>query len=411
MKRAVVAAGAFALGAAGLYGASVTDALTAQEKDKRWLLSGSLRNFFDDNMFNSPSVTAESSFGVEVKPGIALNLPLERTLLTASYDYTMSFFEARNDNKVDQTHQFEGRLDHKFSERYELSVTENFVVSDEPVVSSGPQNVFRSRADASNTRNTFGVEATILTKPTFGWLLGYGQYWQDYSTSEYSMTLDQSTHRANIDARWFSGESTLLFTGYLIGITEYTYARFLAWDQGQQVFASIKNNSFHRFYFGARHKLSSQTDLSGRVGFQYTDYFNQSESDISPYVDGSVSYKYSQNSTVSLGANVERYAADVTGALDQLIASGYLSVAHRITPRITGSADFRFQRATFNGGGTIDGESDNYYTMTFGAEYRFREYLSATLSYAWSRLSSGRGSSDFINFSRNQVYWGIKLSY
>ncbi len=408
MKRAVVAAGALALGAAGLHGASVTDALTAQEKDKRWLLSGSLRNFFDDNMFNSPSATAESSFGVEVKPGIALNLPLERTLLTASYDYSMSFFEARKDNKVDQTHQFDGRLDHKFSERYELSVTENFVVSDEPGVGKGPQNVFRSRADASNSRNVFGAEATIFASPTFGWLLGYGQYWQDYTSVEYSKTLDQSTHRANLDARWFSGESTLLFAGYLIGHTEYTYGRLLTWDGGSEVYASIKNNSFHRFYFGARHKLSTRTDLSGRVGFQYTDYYNQSESAISPYVDGNVTHKYAPGSTISLGANVERYAADVTGALDQLIASGYLSVAHRITPRITGSADFRVQRATFNGG-TIDGESDYYYPITLGAEYKLRENFFATLSYTWSKLSSGRESAG--NFNRNQVYWGVRLSY
>ena len=409
MKRAVVAAGAFALGAAGLYGASVTDALTAQEKDKRWLLSGSLRNFFDDNMFNSSSASAESSFGVEVKPGIAVNLPLDRTLLTASYDYTMSFFEARDDNKVDQTHQFKGRLDHKFSERYELSITENFVVSDEPGVGAGPQNVFRNRADASNIRNSFGLDATILTSPTFGWLLGYSQFWQDYDTPDYSSTLDQSTHRANVDARWFSGESTLLFSGYLIGHTEYTYGRLLGWENGQQVYASIKDNSFHRFYLGAKHKLGSRTDLIGRAGFQYTDYYNQSETAISPYVDGSVTYKYTRSSTATLGANVERYAADVTGALDQLIVSGYLTISHRITPRITGSADFRFQRATFNGG-TIDGLSDDYYTMSIGAEYRLRENFSATLSYTWSYLSSGRQFADF-DFTRNQVFWGVKVSY
>lgn len=410
MKRAVVAAGAFALGAVGLYGASVTDGLTAQEKGKRWLLTGSLRNFFDDNMFNSPSAIAESSFGVEFKPGVALNLPLDRTLLTASYDYTMGFFEARKDNRVDQTHQFEGRLDHKFSERYELSVTENFVISDEPVVNSGPRNVFRGRTDASNIRSSFGVEATIFSKPTFGWLLGYGQSWQDYSTTEFSQTLDQSTHRANIDARWFSGESTLLFTGYLIGLTEFTFDRLVAWDAGRQVFASIKNNTFQRFYVGARRKLSSRMELSGRVGLQYTDFFNQSESDLSPYFDGTISYKYAQGSTLTLGANMERFAADVTGALDQLIASGFLSVAHQITPRINGAAEFRFQRATFNGG-TTDGESDDFLTMSVGAEYKLRESFFVTLNYTWSRLSSGRGLSEFIDFNRNQVFWGVRLSY
>ena len=74
MKKVVASAGAFAVGMAGLQGANVTG-LTTQEQSKWWVVSGSLRGFYDDNSLNSPDALAEPSPGFEIHPGVSLNFP------------------------------------------------------------------------------------------------------------------------------------------------------------------------------------------------------------------------------------------------------------------------------------------------------------------------------------------------
>ena len=418
MKRAVVAAGAFALGAVGLHGANVAG-LTSQEMSKWWIVSGSLRSFFDDNMYNSPDGFEESSFGLEVRPGISLNVPLSRTLISASYDFTLNYFEARAKNKFDQTHLFDGRLNHKFSQRYEMDVTERFSLSDEPVIFGGAQNVFRRRDDASNTRNSLAVDFSALTRSTFGWLGGYRNDLQDYKSDSYSAYLDQVSHSFHLDARWYSSESTLLFTGYQIGFTEYTYGealfRDVDGDGSPLVYADIKNSRAHYFYFGAKQSVGRQLDVSSRVGLQFTDYYNAGESSWSPYLDATATYTYLPESTVQLGVEAKRYPADVTAVsgdvtLDQFTASAFAGISHKITSRITGGFNFRYQHAIYNGGAD-DGKADDYFTVSMNAEYKIREYLYANVAYVRSQLLSGRDDSELLDFSRNQVFMGVRASY
>ena len=420
MKRAVVAAGAFALSAVGLYGANVSG-LTPQEVSKWWIVSGSLRSFYDDNMFNSPSGFEESCFGLQFHPGVSINLPLTRTLISGSYDWTMDFYEARVANKIDQTHLFDGRLNHKFSERYELDMTDRFAVSDEPIVfTGGAQNVFR-RGDASNVRNELAVDLSALMRPAFGWLGGYKSSLQDYQSDSYSQYLDQVSHTFHLDARWFSSESTLLFAGYQISFTEYTFGKLFIGDDdvegpdGFELYADIKNNRSHYLYVGARREVSRQLDVSSKVGLQYTDYYNARESSLSPYIDINATYTYLPGSTLQVGANVQRYPADVTAVsgdvtLDQLTGSAFVAVSHKITSRITGNLDLRYQRSIFNGG-PDDGSSDDFYSMSMSADYKIREHLFANAAYVRSQLVSGRDFSEFLNFSRNLVYLGVRATY
>ena len=152
-------------------------------------------------------------------------------------------------------------------------------------------------------------------------------------------------------------------------------------------------------------------NVSSKVGLQYTDYYNARESSLSPYVDINATYTYLPGSTLQVGANVQRYPSDVSAVssdvtLDQLTGSAFVAVSHRITPRVTGNVDLRYQHSIYNGG-AYDGDSDDYYTMTMSADYKIREHLFANMTYIWSQLVSGRGSG----FSRNQVYLGIRATY
>ena len=126
MKRICVSAGLIALGAAAAAQAQYAPGLGPTETSKSWSLAATVRGFYDDNYLTLPKdvpgpngtsvQAARSTFGIEVSPSIGYNHSVEDTLLSASYVYDLRWYEDRG-GISDQTHQFNAKLDHEFSER------------------------------------------------------------------------------------------------------------------------------------------------------------------------------------------------------------------------------------------------------------------------------------------------------
>src|SRR6266567_6770812 len=132
MKNIVASVGLVALGASGLQAASVAG-LTA-DSPKPWSVSLTLRGFYDDNI-NSTQGSKQSVYGVEASPSISLNWAREQTSITASYLYSIKYYDhtpAGNAERYDQSHTFNLSLNHAFSPRYQVSVTDSFVIGQEP---------------------------------------------------------------------------------------------------------------------------------------------------------------------------------------------------------------------------------------------------------------------------------------
>ncbi len=432
MKRVVAAAGACAIGSAGLHAANITG-LTPQEQSKWWILSASLSSFYDDNVNNSPSSigsgtnrvdTKEGSLGFDFTPGVAVNLPGDQTLLSASYDWELSYYTDRPQQKLDQTHRFNLGVHHKFSERYSLEVTDTFSKSDEPAIRQGESSTVFGRLDTSNIRNLAKIEYSAVLSPVIGLLAGYSHDLQDYDNESYSRTLDRVENAFHIDGRWFRSQQTMLFCGYRVGLADYTgpklTAEVLTHTNGFETIVlarpSIKNNVAHRLYVGVNQDLSSQLEVQGAVGVEYTDYYNFGESSSGPYAATSATYTYRRDSTLTLGVNVGRYPTDSQLAneesvtLDQLVYAVSFGINHRFSERISAHAQFNYQHAIFNGGDE-DGLSDDYYTLNLGSEYKIREYLWATAGYTFNNLRSGRTAAELISFTKNIISFGIRATY
>src|SRR6185503_10659187 len=131
MKKILASAGLATLGAAGLH-AAYAPGLTPMETSKPWSVSASLRGFYDDNYNTAPShpsspfvPQARSSFGFEVSPGVALNLlPTDQTYVGLSYLYSLRYYDDREENPIDHSHEFTAKLKHKFSERYKVDLSD-----------------------------------------------------------------------------------------------------------------------------------------------------------------------------------------------------------------------------------------------------------------------------------------------
>jgi hypothetical protein len=433
MKRVVAAAGAWAVGVAGLQAQNLSG-LSSQEASKWWNISGYLRGIYDDNSFNAPKGNEEESFGIEFSPGVSVNLPLDRTLFNASYRFTMNYYEARPEGKIDQDHTFDAHVNHKFSQRHSVDLRNTFVYSDAPEVldQNSAQQTFNRRQDSSGLRNSAVVDFTARMTPTAGMTIGYRNNLRDYKetgTNSLSALLDQVEHLVKIDGNWFPAKDTILFVGYQIGLVDYTSGDLLGTivstnqiivggnpvlvTEIDQVEPTDRNSLSHYLYVGGRRDFSRQLQGAASIGIQYADFYNADETSLSPYVDLTATYTYLPGSWARLGLTVQRNSTD-TGlgsdgslTLDQESASVYASVSHRVTSRITAAVLARYQHSVYNGG-DYDGQADNYFTLDLNGSYKIRENLFAEAGYVYYHLSSDRPD---VPFSRNRVYIGIRAAF
>src|SRR5713101_9552983 len=191
MKRLIASAGLVAVGATGLQ-AAYAPGLTPMETSKTWSVAASLRGFYDDNYNTAPShpsdpsiPNAKGSFGAEISPQFALNLPGDQTFVGASYVYTLRYYEARANNNTDHTHEFNAKLDHRFSERYRVAFSDSFAYSQEPeVVEAGgtisAPKTTPLRTDADGLRNRVSLKLTGQVTELLGFEATYQNTWYNY---------------------------------------------------------------------------------------------------------------------------------------------------------------------------------------------------------------------------------------
>src|SRR5688572_3099974 len=125
MKRIVASVGFVALGVSGLR-AQDAGALSVMQNSKPWSASLSLRGFYDDNINSSRSDKVEA-FGFEVSPSVGVGFYTDRTAGTLGYTYSGKWYDERPDGNTsnwDHTHIFDAALQHSFSSRARLSVSD-----------------------------------------------------------------------------------------------------------------------------------------------------------------------------------------------------------------------------------------------------------------------------------------------
>jgi hypothetical protein len=434
MKRICLSAGLVALGAVAAHG-QYAPGLSSMEATKPWSLSGTVRGFYDDNFLTLPKTIqgptpgtfvqgSRSSFGVEASPSVAYNHSVEDTLLSASYVYDIRWYQ-NHIGSTDQTHQFNAKLDHEFSERYKLSASESFVIAQEPGILDSAVIATPLRVSGSNVRNTGTLDLMMEMSRLFDLHIGYGNTVYAYSqnagdettpnsTASYSALLDRMDQTAAVDLRWKALPQTTGVLGYQYEHVNYTSPEPLF---PSTITANSRNTDNHFVYVGADDSFTPDLNASIRVGGEYVDYYNEDNHEISPYVDASVTYQYMPQSTVQIGVKHIHNATDVAGVgvvpgatkpvLDEESTAAYVSVSHRVTSRFTASALLQGQYSTFNGG-AFNNQQENFYMATVDFTYHFTPWIAGETGYSYNKLNTdiaGRG------YSRDIVYVGIRATY
>jgi Putative beta-barrel porin 2 len=457
MKKAIASAGLLALGAATAQ-TSLAQTSATGTPQKPWSISGTLRGFYDDNINTSPDGPGkQGSIGYEVIPQAQLNLSSGPTVFSASYIYSLTYYEARDNGKADQSHDFELSLKHNLNERYSFELRNSFVIAQEPeVLTPGGAVATPLRSNGDNLRNTASAVFHAQLTRLFGVVLAYNNTIYSYDENanntvtpgqpSRSALLDRMENTFTLDTTWLIDPRTTGVIGYRFEATDYTSNESVQNDPvsppvppypyggPNYVPADSRNVYTHYFYVGADHSFRSDLAGSARVGFQYFDYYNNGSivasaagtnfvkaatTSLSPYVDLSIQYAYSAGGSVSAGftyshnptdqaASAGNQGAGVT--LDQESATLYGSASQKLaflSPRLTGSVTGQFQSSTFHGGPS-DGETDNFFTLGLNLSYQFTHLISGEIGYNYDNLNSDIGGR---SYDRNRVYLGVTAAY
>lgn len=412
------------MGLAAVRGQNVTG-LTPQQASKWWTVSASLRGFYDDNYsFQADGPLRQGSQGFEISPTLSINLPLEQTLIKGDYTYRLNYFGDRPDKAIDQYHDLFARVNHQFTPVRTINIEENFTFSNEPQIGGDNAAQATFRRDSEWLRNRFGVAFNNRFSPRFGLEVGYDLTAYDYLADEgvdsLSALLDRLEHLIRIEPQYIISETTFGFLGYLFGYSDYT-SELLVTRQVENTLpppsppfitvlepGSIRDTITHYGYVGGQHNFSRQLNAAARVGLVYADYIHLNETSVSPYGDLSVGYTYLPGSSARLGLKHDRSATDNAGAADQIATTGYLSVNHRITPRITASMLATYQLSELRGG-TLDGGNYAYLTLSLSLDYKITENLFANAAYQRDSLTGDE--EVYQNATRNRVWMGARIVY
>jgi hypothetical protein len=478
MNKIIASVGLAALSAASAQ-AQFAPGLTPLETSKPWSLSASLRGFYDDNYLTLPKTFPSAtgtgvahplaSWGTEISPSVAVNHSVENTLLTASYVYDFRWYENRSD--TDQSHQFNGHLEHAFSEKYNLKVNESFVVAQEPTVIDPSVISEPLRVSGNNVRNTGSIDFTDSLTRNLDLHLGYANTIYAYQQTARSVIgygenedageafgtaspqpsrsalLDRMEQLATIDLRWKATPETTGVLGYQFGHTDYTAPEYIifptppynppiGYTGGPQTagfMSNVRNDDSHFVFVGADESFTPDLNASIRVGAEYIDYYNNEDvnaagegykhgtSRVSPYVDASITDQYQAGCSAQLGVKHVHNSTDVVGflgnspVLDEESTAVYLSDTHKLTDRLTLSLMGQAQLSTFVGGNeladgsaSLNGKEDQFFILQVNFAYHFNPWLMAEAGYNYSRLKSDLPDREY---TRDVMYIGFRATY
>jgi hypothetical protein len=451
MKKALASAGLLAFGAVA---AQTALGQATGTPTKPWSVSGTLRGFYDDNINTAPNGAGkESSVGYEILPKADVNLSSGPNIFSASFVYSLKYYEERATGKADQSFEFDTLFTHNFNERYYFDFRDSFVIAQEPEVLSGGGAVATPlRSNGDNLRNTAVLDFHAQLTRLFGVILTYNNTFYDYSENaantdspgqpSRSALLDRMEQTFTLDTTWLIDPRTTGVLGYKFEYVGYTSTESVQNDPNvppappypyggpNYVPSDSRNNYSHFFYVGADHNFRSDLVGSARVGIQYVDYFNNGSNAsgvfvktptdaLDPYVNLSLQYAYAGDGSVSAGFTYSHNQTDQASSasdqsagvtLDQTSAVVYASASQKLaflSPRLTASGSAQYQNSVFNNG-PVAGETDNFYMLGLNLSYQFTRLISGEVGYNYDLLSSDipqRG------YSRNRVYVGVTAAY
>jgi hypothetical protein len=430
MKKFFISVGLVAAGTASLH-ADYAPGLNSMETTKFWSVAGTLRGFYDDNYNTAPNGQKQGSAGYEVSPSVSINVPMQQTEFDVKYTYGLYYYQERRNqgnDPYDQTHQVDLWLDHAFSERWQSTVHDTFVVGNEPGLlnPSGGATAQPLRVEGNNIVNDANVALTTDWTREFSTVLSYDNGYYDYQQNggtaanpSQNGLLTRLEQTISLQPQWLLNPETTILGGF-----SYQWVNYLGNEPiaigpaGVTEYSSVRNSQSYIPYIGAQHSFLANLTVSAKVGAQITEYSNSSanQNEITPWVNSSASYTYAEGSYAQLGVQHMQNATSIAsansaGQVTQSQQSTVIttSVNQEITAKLMGSIIGSAQLSQFIQG-AYNNDTSQFYSLGLNLTYTFNQHLSAEVGYNLDCLQSADVSA-VGPYSRNRVYLGVTAAY
>ncbi len=364
---------------------------------KPYVVSVNVRQAYDDNIFTRPDDRKIGSFKTTITPGIRFNYPLQQTLLSASYFFGATYYENRpGGDDFDFSHTFTGRINHKFSPRFEIDIRESFRYTQESEINDGI-NVQRRIGDGFT--NSAGINGTYIWTERFSTVTGYQNTIRHFNDRLVRQNNNFVEHRVTQDFQFSVLPTTT-------AVVSYTYERI---DFNNN---ATRNRDMHYALVGADHYLLPEWLVSGRVGAQFLLYDDIRITDsVNPFVSLDTRWNYLPKSFVRAGYRYSSNITDDPNFADIESHTLSLGITHYFTPKFNAGGDVIYSLGSFSQSSSINNvgnREEDTLRLQIRVGYDFTDWLSAEAGYSYDEVTSDTPGREY---SRNQVYVGVTGKY
>lgn len=363
---------------------------------KPYTISVGLREEYDDNI-NTTASNEEGSFKTIISPDIVFKYPMENTLFSFSYVFDATYYMDREgDDPWDFGHHFSGRVNHKFTERFEIDARDRFNYSVEPGLGNGAAV---SRRLGDGYTNDFNLDATYAWTERFSTVTGYNNTITFYDDPVISATNEYIKHGVTQDFRLNVLPTTTAVASYAFNTFDYE--------------TSPRDYDNHIFTVGADHYLLREWLLTGRVGAQYLMNDNPTLKDnLGPYANLKTVWNFLPRSSLTAGYSYSTEVTDAAAFGNQQAHTFDLGLSHGWTQRFTTSLGLQYRHSTFEQNQALVAVTSDFFEDTLSgqvkASYAWTNWLSTEIGYIHTTVNSDVFGREYY---RNQVFIGVRGTY
>jgi len=403
-----------------------------------------LREGYDSNPLTQSYQSTQdirSSTYTSVQPSLGYNYVGLQADLALRYDFTGIYYPSINESAdIQYAQAFIGRYTYAFDPRVQLTVSDNFLYSEQPV----PQLVTEGLAPITQTQGFINNLGTIQGDYRVTDRLSMVTRWNNTilnsdGPSSYNNSGGINSGSASEGNYMNNGafqQFRLDFTPETVGTFSVDYQIY-----DYQSDQNFRDNQQVAFSVGADHTFAPTIFFSGRMGVQLNDNFGltdnsgiissggmgSGELEIQAYPFASISgtWNYEQKSFASAGFSMQVQQSNFATISDSQGYTFNTNWDHYFTDKFSVIQSFFINLATFTpnltqqqtnalNAGAYTG-SGQQTTVTYQCKFAYEiyPYLSAELGWSYTSygsyfdLNNGNGGS----YTRNQVYLGLRGTY
>jgi hypothetical protein len=359
---------------------------------KFYTITASLRGEYDDNVYTS-RYNKLGSFVMEFSPSILVNFSSETSTFSARYTFGLDYYANRPGQPIDQSHELLVRYTHQFNDRFSIDLRDQIGYYTNPDLLNSVGTVFRNGAYFVNTA-TADFEAQWT--PTFSTSTNYSNVAILYEDSEIAQYQNFDENTLTHDFRFAVLPKFNFTIGGIVddvdyfqvdrGYTNYTGDVGLDWQALPNLSASV------------------------RVGATLTAS-NSESTFLSPYASATVDWRLGKRSDFTFSYLHNVVPSDVFDSIGQEADRFTLRFNYDLTAHLTAHLATTFTYRDYSSDELEDGVpsfTEEDLGVDAGLVYRVTSNFSVEAGYLLSDISS---QEDYRDYTRNQVYLGVRGTY